>query len=98
MGNRKKVWLWLSAAISFIVGFILVLKDSGAGWFLIIIGIIYIGTLTRPGQTWTEANPRLTKWGLIGVTLLLVILIFVAGAVLLIEVIAKSQVASNTFL
>ena len=44
MDNRKKVWLWLSAAISFITGFILVLNDSGAGWFLIIMGIVYIGT------------------------------------------------------
>ena len=85
MDNRKKVWLWLSAFISFITGFILVLNDSGAGWFLIIMGIVYIGTLTRLGQTWVESNPRLTQWGLIGVTVLLVILIFVAGAVLLLQ-------------
>ncbi len=85
MDNRKKVWLWLSAAISFIMGFILILNDSGAGWFLIIMGIIYIGTLSRPGQAWTESNPRLTQWGLIGVTVLLVILIFIAGAVLLLK-------------
>ena len=85
MDNRKKVWLWLSAVISFITGFVLVLNDSGAGWFLIIMGIVYIGTLTRPGQTWAESNPRLTQWGLIGVTVLLVIFIFVAGAVLLLK-------------
>lgn len=83
MDNRKKVWLWLSAAISFITGFILVLNDSSAGWFLIIMGIVYIGSLTRPGQTWAESNPHVTRWGLIGITLLLIILIFVAGAVLL---------------
>ena len=85
MGKSKKVWLWLSAAISFITGFILVLNDSGAGWFLIFMGIVYIGTLTRVGQTWAESNPRFTRWGLIGITVLLIILILVAGAVLLLK-------------
>ena len=46
MDNRKKVWLWLSAVISFITGFILVLNDSGAGWFLDNNGAVDIGTLT----------------------------------------------------
>lgn len=83
MDNRQKIWLGLSAAVSFITGFILVLNDSGAGWFLIIMGIVYIGTLTRPGQMWAKSNPRLTQLGLIGVTVLLVILVLVAAAALL---------------
>jgi len=37
MHNRQRAWLWSAAAVSFIVGFILVLSDSGAGWFLSII-------------------------------------------------------------
>ena len=85
MDSRQKTWLWLSAAISFIAGFILVMKDSGAGWFLIIMGIIYTGTLTQPGQRWAKSNPRLTRLGLIGVTVLLVSLVLVAGAVLLMK-------------
>ena len=28
MNNRQKIWLWLSAAILFVVGFILVMSDS----------------------------------------------------------------------
>ena len=83
MGNRQRVWLWLSAAVSFIVGFILVLNDSGAGWFLIIMGITYLGTSTRAGQTWAASNPSLARWGLVGITLLLVMLAIVVGAVLL---------------
>jgi hypothetical protein len=83
MHNRQKVWLWLSAAISFIVGFILVLNDSGAGWFLIIMGITYLGTSTRAGQTWAASNPSLARWGLIGISLLLVLLTVVVGAVVL---------------
>ena len=83
MHNRQRVWLWLSAAVSFIVGFILVLNDSGAGWFLIIMGFIYLGTSTRAGQTWAASNPSLARWGLVGITLLLVMLAIVVGAVLL---------------
>lgn len=85
MHNRQKAWLWLSAAVSFVVGFVLVLNDSGAGWFLIIMGIIYIGTSTRAGQGLAASNPRLVRWGLVGVTLLLVLLAVVVGAVLLLK-------------
>ena len=83
MQNRQRAWLWLAAAVSFVVGFILVLNDSGAGWFLIIMGTIYIGVLTRPGQGLAASNPSLVRWGLVGVTLLLVLLAVVVGAVLL---------------
>ena len=85
MHNRQRAWLWLSAAVSFVVGFILVLNDSGAGWFLIIMGIIYIGASTRPGQELAASNPSLIRWGLVGVTLLLVLLTVVVGAVLLLR-------------
>ena len=47
MDSRQKTWIWLTAAISFVTGFILVMNDSAAGWFLIIMGIIYIGALDR---------------------------------------------------
>ncbi len=83
MDNRQKIWLWISAAASFIVGMLLVWNDSGAGWFFIIMGIAYLGSLTRPGQAWAASNPGLTRWGFIGVTLLLVLLAIIAGAVLL---------------
>jgi len=85
MHNRQRVWLWLSAAASFVVGFILVLNDSGAGWFLVIMGIIYIGASTRAGQGLAASNPSLVRWGLVGVTLLLVLLAVVVGAVLLLK-------------
>lgn len=83
MYNRQKAWLWLSAAVSFIVGLILVLNDTSAGWFLVIMGIIYIGVSTRASQGWPASNPRFTRWGLVGLTLLLVLLTILVGAVLL---------------
>ena len=83
MDNRQKTWLWISAAASLIVGILLVWNDSGAGWFLIIMGITYLSTLTKPGQTWASSNPSLARWGLIGVTLLLILLAVVVGAVFL---------------
>ncbi len=83
MHNRPRAWLWLSAAVLFIAGLMLVLNDSGAGWFLIIMGTIYIGASTRAGQGLAASNPGLVRWGLVGVTLLLILLAIVAGAVLL---------------
>jgi hypothetical protein len=85
MHNRQRAWLWLSAAVSFVVGFILVLNDSGAGWFLIIMGIIYLSASTRAGQGLAASNPSLARWGLVGVTLLLVLLAVVIGAVVLLK-------------
>ena len=83
MHDRQRAWLWLAAAVSFIVGFVLVLNDSGAGWVLVIMGMIYIGASTRAGQGLAASNPSLVRWGLVGITLLLVLLAVVVGAVLL---------------
>ena len=77
MQNRQRVWFWLAAAALFVVGFILVMNDSTAGWFLIILGITYLGASTRAGQSWATSNPSIARWGLIGVTLLLVLLVVV---------------------
>jgi small-conductance mechanosensitive channel len=83
MSNRQKTGLWISAAVLFIVGFILVMNDSSAGWFLIILGITYLGISTRNGQAWAASNSSLAKWGLVSVTLLLILLAVVVAAVLL---------------
>lgn len=85
MYNRQRAWLWLSAAVSLIVGLILVMNDSSAGWFLVIMGIIYIGVSTRAGQGWATSNPNLARWGLVGLTVLLVLLTILVGAVLLLK-------------
>ena len=85
MEKRQRVWLWLSAAVSFIAGFILVMNDSSAGWFIIIMGIINIGASTRASQGLTPSNPALARWGLVGATLLLILLAVVVSAVLLLR-------------
>jgi len=85
MHNRSRAWLWSAAAVSFIVGLIFVLNDSGAGWYFILMGIVYIGASTRAGQAWAGSNPSLGRWGLIVGTLLLVLLVVVVGAVLLLK-------------
>jgi len=83
MSREQRVWLWVAAAVSFIVGLVLILSDSGAGWFLIIMGMVYIGASARASQRLAASNPRLGLWGLVGVTLLLVLLAVVVEAVLL---------------
>ena len=85
MYNRQRVWLWLSTAVSFIMGFILILNDSGAGWFLIILGFTYLAASTGAGQAWAASNPSLARWGFIRVTSMLVLLFFVVSAVVLLK-------------
>ena len=85
MNASPQIWLWVSAAVSLIAGFLLVMKDSGAGWFLILMGIIDIGAATRPGQRLAASNRGLVRWGLVGLTLLLVVLVIVTGAVFLLK-------------
>ena len=72
MDKRQRIWMGVSAAVSFLVGLLLVWNDSAAGWFLIVMGAVYLGMLTRPGQELAASRPRLVRWGLIG-TLLLVL-------------------------
>ena len=83
MNASPRIWLWLSATVSLIAGFLLVMNDSGAGWFLIILGIIDIGATTRAGRGLAPSDRGMIRWGLIAVTLLLVVLVLIAGAVLL---------------
>ena len=82
MNNRNRVWLWLPAAVSILAGGFLVMNDSGAGWFLVIMGIVYLGVSTHAGQGLTESNPDLARWALIGVTVLFILLTIVVGAAL----------------
>ena len=72
MDKSQRISMWLAVAASFLVGLLLVWNDSATGWFLIIIGAVYLGMLTRPGQQLAASKPRLVRWGLIG-TLLLVL-------------------------
>ena len=82
MINKQRTWLWLAAAVSFIVGIALVMNDnSGAGLFLIILGIINLGASTRAGQGLVSSNPKLVRWGTVGLVVLLILLL-VIGAVL----------------
>jgi hypothetical protein len=85
MKNRQKIWLWSSAAVLFVMGFILVMSDSGAGWFLIILGVTYLGLSTGRGQTWTVSNPKAARWVFVGITVLLVMLAIIIGVVLLLK-------------
>ena len=82
MGNQRLL-LWLSAAVALVVGLVLVMQDSGAGWFLIIVGIIDIGLAAGANRGLPAANQRVTRLGLISAALLLIVLIMIAVAVYL---------------
>ena len=83
MNASPQIWLWVSAIVSLIAGSLLVMNDSSAGWFLIIMGIIDIGATTRAGRGLAASNRGMTRWGLIVVTFLLVVLVLIAAAVFL---------------
>ncbi len=85
MNASTQIWLWVSAAVSLMAGFLLLMNDSSAGWFLIIMGIIDIGASTPAGRAWATTNPTLAKWGLVAATALLLLLVLIVGAVLLFE-------------
>lgn len=85
MNASPQAWLWLSAAVSLIAGFLLVMNDSAAGWFLIIMGIIDIGATTRAGHGLAGPNRGMMRWGVVAATLLLVLLALIAGAVFLLR-------------
>ena len=86
MKKIQKTWLWLAAAVSFLVGVVLLINDnSGAGLFLIILGIVNRGASTRAGQGLDASDGGLVRWGLVGITLLLVLLALIVGAVLLLS-------------
>ncbi len=85
MNASPQIWLWASAAVSFIAGSLLVMNDSSAGWFLIIMGIIDIGATARARPGSAISNRGMIRWGLVAVTLLLVGLALIAGAAFLLK-------------
>ncbi len=86
MDNRQRTWIWMGAAMSFVVGALLLMNDSSAaGLFLILLGIGSLATLTSAGQTWAGSNPSLAKWGLIAIPVLVVFLVVIVGALLLLK-------------
>ena len=85
MRDRERTWLWVSALVSLAVGSFAVMNDSGAGWFLIILGIVDIGASTRTAEGVAGANPRRLRWTLVGATLLLLLLAVISGQALLLR-------------
>jgi hypothetical protein len=80
MTKPNQILMWLSAALMLTVGFLITLKGSNAGWFLVFMGIIYIVIPIRRGQTTRPSNPSLEHWVSLGITtlsLLVVILMAV---------------------
>jgi len=82
MNKQDQVWLWITAAVSVIMGATLVLNDSSAGWFLIILGIAYLGASTGAAQKWATSKLNLARWGLIGVLVLAILLVVGTVAVI----------------
>jgi hypothetical protein len=81
MDNRQRTWIWIGAALSFVVGLLLIMNDSSAaGLFLILLGMGSLATLTRVGQTWAGSNPSLARSGFIAIPVLVVALVVILGA------------------
>ena len=86
MDSRERIWIWSAAALSFIVGAVLVFSGTSAGWIFFIIGIGYLAAASRAGRAWfSEKNAALARWGLVAATALLVVLVVVVAAVFLLK-------------
>ena len=85
MNASPQIWLWVSAAVSLLAGFLLVMNDSSAGWLLIIMGIINIGATTPAGHGLAASKRGMIRRGLIVVTFLLVLLVLIGAAVFLLR-------------
>ncbi len=82
MNDRRRTWSWAAAAVSFVLGLLLVFNGTTAGWIFVILGVGYLGLSTGAGQRWAASNPRLVRWGLWGVTALLILLLILVEVVL----------------
>jgi hypothetical protein len=80
MNKTDKLWLWITAAVSIVLGFVLVLNNTLAGWFLIFLGLMYIAASAGIGQKWITSRENLAHKGLVGATLLTVMLVAVGVA------------------
>ena len=85
MLTRRTAYLWSAAAVSFLAGLLLVLNESAAGWFLIILGISYIGLTAPVGKALAASNPSLVQWGMVTLTILTILLAVIVGVVFLLR-------------
>jgi TM2 domain-containing membrane protein YozV len=60
MNTQDKIWLWFSALVLMVMGTALVVNVSGIGWFLIILGIGYVGVSVGAVQKLADSILRLT--------------------------------------
>ncbi len=82
MDGRRSTWSYAAAGVSFFLGLLLVFNGTTAGWVFVILGIAYLGLLSGAGQRWAASNPKLVRWGLWGVTALLIALLIVVEVLL----------------
>jgi hypothetical protein len=77
---NPRTGLWLSAAVALLVGISLVTNGSGAGWLLIIIGIVDVVAASRAARWLRTPDLAQTRWGLVALTMLLILLALMASA------------------
>jgi hypothetical protein len=75
MDKNDKFWLWIAAAVSMVMGSVIVLNDNSSGWFLIILGVADIAASTGTAQKWASSKLNLARWGLIGIMFLTILLV-----------------------
>jgi hypothetical protein len=81
MQNRQRAVWWLATALLFIVGFLLVLRVNHRGWLFVILGAVFLGALTATDRGLAVSHPRLARWALAGIALLLLLLVVIVGVV-----------------
>jgi hypothetical protein len=83
MLGRRRTWLWIEAGASAVVGFLLVLRESSAGWLFVLLALVYVALLASPGSGRNVSARLLTRWGWITLAVLVIVLIVVAAWIML---------------
>jgi len=62
----------------FVVGLLLVASKNVGGWFFFILGLSYLAGTMGPGRSLAYEHPRLLRWVIAGITVLVLSVAFVA--------------------
>ena len=78
--NRSRQALGGAAIAWFVIGLVLVASKNVSGWFFFVLGLSYLAGTMGPGRSWAYEHPKLLRWVIAGLTML-VLLVAIAALI-----------------
>ncbi len=82
MTQNSRIWQWSSAVFALLVGLVIVLNGSSAGYILVIIGFSLLAASASGSSTRAAVHPVASRYGLLAAALLLISLLVLAALLL----------------